>query len=50
MRALEAQDVDPGSHRPLRECAVAGCGELPADADLDGMRTWVPEARSRRPS
>ena len=45
MRTLEAQEVDPGSHAPLRKCTIADCGELPADADLAGMRTWVPEAR-----
>ena len=45
MRTLEAQEVDPGSHAPLRECTIADCGELPADADPAGLRTWVPEAR-----
>ena len=45
VRTLEAQEVDSGSHAPLRECTIADCGELPADADLAGMRTWVPEVR-----
>ena len=47
VRTLEEQAVDPGSHAPLRECTIADCGALPADADLAGMRTWVPEARPK---
>ncbi|KAK9836289.1 hypothetical protein WJX81_002323 [Elliptochloris bilobata] len=43
VRTLEAQEVDTGSNRPLRECVIADCGELPADADLAGIRTWAAE-------
>ena len=48
MRTLEALPVAPGDHRPLQECLISDCGELPAGANLAEISTWVPEARAQQ--
>lgn len=41
MRTLE--DVEVAGEKPAQECLIADCGELPADADLAAIITYLTE-------
>ena len=41
VRTLE--DVEVAGEKPAQECLIADCGELPADADLAAIITYLTE-------
>jgi hypothetical protein len=41
VRELESVEVE--GDKPVRECLVSDCGELPPDADLASIKTYPTE-------
>ena len=48
----DVEDTEKVGEKPVQDCVIADCGELPADADLAAIPTFTAQvrARSREPA